>query len=46
LMLMPFPGSHTNCFQFNENFNRKALWLPKIVAIVDVARSRAPRLVS
>lgn len=21
--------SHTNCFQFNENFNRKALWLPE-----------------
>lgn len=28
---LSWAGSHTNCFQFNENFNRKALWLPKIV---------------
>lgn len=28
---LPLLSSHTNCFQFNENFNRKALWLPKFV---------------
>lgn len=28
---LSWAGSHTNCFQFNENFNRKAVWLPKIV---------------